>query len=65
MTLTFIFFFNSALLGIGLAMDAFTASLANGMSEPCMCKKRMCEMAGSAFIPSYSTFTPLKNAFHG
>lgn len=46
MTLTFIFFFNSALLGIGLAMDAFTASLANGMSEPRMCKKRMCEMAG-------------------
>ena len=46
MHLNFIFFFNSALLGIGLAMDAFTASLANGMSEPNMCKKRMCGMAG-------------------
>ena len=46
MNLNFIFFFNSALLGVGLAMDAFTASLANGMSEPCMKPKRMCGMAG-------------------
>ena len=46
MNLNFIFFFNSALLGVGLAMDAFTASLANGMSEPCMRKKRMVGIAG-------------------
>ncbi|MBE6688377.1 MAG: manganese efflux pump [Ruminococcaceae bacterium] len=36
MELNFIFFFNSALLGIGLAMDAFSVSLANGLNEPCM-----------------------------
>ena len=32
----FIFFFNSALLGVGLAMDAFSVSLANGLNEPKM-----------------------------
>ncbi len=42
----FIFFLNSALLGIGLAMDAFSVSLANGLNEPCMKKRRMCCMAG-------------------
>ena len=36
MDLSFMFFFNSILLGIGLAMDAFSVSLANGMNEPCM-----------------------------
>ena len=30
----FLFFLNSALLGIGLAMDAFSVSLANGLAEP-------------------------------
>ncbi len=44
--MNFIFFFNSALLGAGLAMDAFSVSLANGLSEPCMKKGRMCAMAG-------------------
>ena len=29
----FCFFMNSALLGVGLAMDAFSVSLANGMNE--------------------------------
>ena len=42
----FMFFFNSILLGIGLAMDAFSVSLANGMNEPCMKKPRMCLIAG-------------------
>ena len=37
----FIFFFNSILLGIGLAMDAFSVSLANGLNEPCMKKKKV------------------------
>lgn len=41
-----LFFFNSVLLGLGLAMDAFSVSLANGLHEPDMEKKRMCEMAG-------------------
>ena len=36
MDLNLVFFFNSALLGIGLAMDAFSVSLANGLNEPKM-----------------------------
>ena len=42
----FTFFFNSILLGIGLAMDAFSVSLANGLNEPCMKKTRAVEIAG-------------------
>ncbi len=42
----FMFFLNSALLGVGLAMDAFSVSLANGLSEPKMKKRRMCLIAG-------------------
>ena len=46
MELGFRFFFQSILLGIGLAMDAFSVSLANGLNEPNMKKTRMCGMAG-------------------
>lgn len=46
MTWNFTFFFNSVLLGIGLAMDAFSVSLANGLNEPAMSKKKMCGIAG-------------------
>ena len=42
----FIFFFNSILLGVGLAMDAFSVSLANGLNEPCMRPKKMLGVAG-------------------
>lgn len=51
MKLGFAFFFNSILLGIGLAMDAFSVSLANGLNEPQMKKSKMCGIAGvfSAF----------------
>lgn len=42
----FIFFLNSALLGVGLAMDAFSVSLANGLHEPKMKKRKMCLAAG-------------------
>ena len=42
----FVFFFNSILLGIGLAMDAFSVSLANGLNEPRMKGRRMCLIAG-------------------
>ncbi len=41
-----LFFFNSILLGVGLAMDAFSVSLANGLNEPRMRKKKMCGIAG-------------------
>lgn len=43
---SFVFFFNSILLGIGLAMDAFSVSLANGLNEPCMRRRKMCGVAG-------------------
>ena len=46
MNLSFTFFFNSVLLGVGLAMDAFSVSLANGLNEPCMKKSRMTTMSG-------------------
>ena len=42
-----VFFFNSALLGAGLAMDAFSVSLANGLNEPRMSRRRMCAVAGT------------------
>ena len=41
-----VFFINSILLGVGLAMDAFSVSLTNGLDEPCMKKHRMCFIAG-------------------
>ncbi len=46
MTLNFSFFFTSIMLGIGLAMDAFSVSLANGLGEPSMKKRKMCVVAG-------------------
>ena len=42
----FVFFFNSFLLGVGLAMDAFSVSLANGLHEPKMVRRKMCAVAG-------------------
>jgi putative Mn2+ efflux pump MntP len=47
MNLDFLFFFNSILLGVGLAADAFTVSLADGLTEPCMCKKKSVKIAGA------------------
>lgn len=40
------FFITSIMLGAGLAMDAFSVSLANGLNEPTMKKSRMCGVAG-------------------
>ena len=42
----FSFFFNSILIGIGLAMDAFSVSLANGLNEPRMKNGKMLGVAG-------------------
>ena len=42
----FRFFFNSILLGVGLAMDAFSVSMANGLNEPKMKRNRMGLIAG-------------------
>lgn len=41
-----LFFVNSAMLGVGLAMDAFSVSLANGLNEPKMSKKKLSGIAG-------------------
>lgn len=46
MNVTFVFLINSVLLGVGLAMDAFSVSLANGLNEPGMGKGRMSLIAG-------------------
>lgn len=43
---SFVFFFNSVLLGVGLAMDAFSVSLANGLHDPGMKRGKMCAVAG-------------------
>ena len=40
------FFLNSILLGVGLAMDAFSVSCANALREPKMKLMRMCVIAG-------------------
>ncbi|MGN0707066.1 MAG: manganese efflux pump MntP family protein [Faecalibacterium sp.] len=42
-----VFFINSALLGVGLAMDAFSVSMANGLHDPKMSHKRMGIVAGT------------------
>ena len=42
-----LFVLNSILFGIGLAMDAFSVSLANGLHEPKMRPGRMCLIAGT------------------
>ena len=43
---SFRFVFNSIMLGVGLAMDAFSVSLANGLNEPGMKPRRMTLIAG-------------------
>ena len=54
----FLFFMNSALLGVGLAMDAFSVSLANGMNEKHMkkadCNERL-EFLGDAVLELISS----------
>lgn len=47
MSWDFVFFINSALLGVGLAMDAFSVSLANGLNDPKMKVTRMSFIAGT------------------
>ena len=55
--MSFGFVCNSLLLGAGLAMDAFTVSLANGLNEPEM---RRCKQAGIAgMFAGFQTLMPL------
>ena len=44
---SFVFFLNSGLLGVGLAMDAFSVSLANGLHDPRMSRRRSAIIAGT------------------
>lgn len=57
MTLGFSFFFNSILLGVGLSMDAFSVSLANGLNEPDMKKPKMLFIALTFAV--YQALMPL------
>ena len=44
---TFLFFVESIALGVGLSMDAFSASVANGLNERCMRKGKQTLIAGA------------------
>ena len=57
MSWNFVFFFNSFLLGVGLAMDAFSVSLANGLHEPKMVRRKMCAVA--AVFALFQALMPL------
>ena len=50
----FLFFLNSIALGVGLAMDAFSVSLANGLHEPEMPLPRMCLVSGVYALFQYA-----------
>ena len=45
--LNFVFFVTNILLGFGLAMDAFSVSLADGLAEPCMRRTKRLGVAGT------------------
>lgn len=45
--MNFMFFVNSILFGFGLAMDAFSVSVANGLAEPKMRKRKAATIAGT------------------
>ena len=51
------FIINAFLLGIGLAMDAFTVSIANGLEDPKMKNSRMILIAGTFGL--FQTAMPL------
>ena len=50
MDFTGLFILNSILFGLGLAMDAFTVSVANGLAYPHMHRRRMILIAGTFAI---------------
>ena len=47
MSLGISFILTNILLGVGLAMDAFSVSLANGLNEPCMKHRKQVLIAGT------------------
>ena len=50
MELSWVFFLESIALGVGLAMDAFSVSLADGMNEHCMRRRKMIAIAATFAI---------------
>lgn len=52
-----LFFVNSILFGIGLAMDAFSVSMANGLNEPEMDRKKELLISGAFGV--FQTLMPL------
>ena len=57
LTWSFVFVLNSVLLGVGLAMDAFSVSLANGLGDPGMRRRRMAAIAGT--FAGFQAFMPM------
>ena len=57
MQFNFLFVLNSILFGVGLAMDAFSVSIANGLNEPKMPVRRMLLIAGTFAV--FQTAMPL------
>ena len=59
---SFVFFLNSALLGVGLAMDAFSVSMANGLHDPRMSRGPMtgwvCVHTIVELVSSFEKFIP-------
>ena len=53
MTWSLLFFTTNIFLGIGLAMDAFSVSMANGLNEPHMNKGRVCTIAGEFVLRTH------------
>ncbi len=51
------FFVQNILIGVGLAMDAFSVSVANGLNEPCMKIRKMLGIAGMFAI--FQGFMPM------
>lgn len=47
MPTNFMFYAENILLGVALAIDAFSVSLANGLNEPCMKVKKLSLIAGT------------------
>ena len=59
---SFVFFLNSVLLGVGLAMDAFSVSMANGLHDPKMNKGTMCKIAGTFGIERRTVYKDINAA---
>ena len=61
MTFNVLFILNSILFGVGLAMDAFSVSIANGLHEPEISMRRSLVIAGTFAV--FQTVMPLLGWF--